>query len=110
MRESIDQYCCTKCSFYEKLDRDYLDYIKKDIRRSEDVPEIEGILPCLGSTITEEDSDDSCDYIRVNNHSYHLSWAVFKHLPCKYCHIDLVRRSIAYLKTYFISFYSSKAL
>lgn len=84
MRESNDQSCCTKCSFYEKLDRDYLDYIKKDInKRSDETIEKDKTLPCLGLTALSDELHDSTDDEWITNHSYHLSWAVFKHLTCK---------------------------
>lgn len=73
-----------------KLDRDYLDYIKKEINRhSEESTEKDKSLP-LGASLTEDDFDDSDEEEWAAKHTYHLSWAVFKHLKCKYgtVHID----------------------
>lgn len=78
--------CCTKCSFFEKLDRDYLDYVTKIIsNKSEEAnkkvrlvyePKNIQTLSATGDAI-----DPGVDWL--TNHSYHLSWAVFKHLPSK---------------------------
>lgn len=60
-----------------------MDYIRKDItRRLEDTSDKS--LP-----ITDDDDnddlimDDELTDTMLENHCYHLSWAVFKHLPCK---------------------------
>lgn len=76
----LEKYYCTKCSFYEKLDRDYMDYIKKDIiRRLED--NSDKSLPNTDDD-DNDDLDDELTFEMLENHCYHLSWAVFKHLPC----------------------------
>lgn len=81
-KEVLEKYYCTKCSFYEKLDRDYMDYIKKDItRRLEDTSDKS--LPNTDDDDNDIDLDDELTDAVLENHCYHLSWAVFKHLPCK---------------------------
>lgn len=87
--DSLEKYYCTRCSFYEKLDRDYVDYIKKDLTRK--LPEIHDkskkSLPSLTLDI-DDDNDDTLDGdlndFMLMNHCYHLSWAIFKHLPSNY--------------------------
>lgn len=84
MTDSIDEFGCSKCSFYDKLDRDYLDYIKKDVKRtSGNASDSDKSLPFLGLEISEDDFDEEINDLWKTNHSYHLSWAVFKHLSCK---------------------------
>lgn len=79
-KEVLEKYYCTKCSFYEKLDRDYMDYIKKDItRRLEETSDKS--LPNTDDD-DNDDLDDELTDAMLENHCYHLSWAVFKHLPC----------------------------
>lgn len=74
-KEVLEKFYCTKCSFYEKLDRDYIDYVKKDIaRRLEETS--------LPNTDDDDDLDDELTETMLQNHCYHISWAVFKHLPC----------------------------
>lgn len=87
--------CCTKCSFFEKLDRDYLDYVTKIINnKSEEankkvrlVYEPKNVQSASASSalsseaLTAIATDPGIEWL--SNHSYHLSWAVFKHLPCK---------------------------
>lgn len=54
-----------------------MDYIKKDIVR-----QLQGTSE---KSTDEEDNDDLDDELTdamLENHCYHLSWAVFKHLPC----------------------------
>lgn len=76
-KEVLEKYYCTKCSFYEKLDRDYMDYIKKDIVR-----QLQGTSEKSTDDEDNDDLDDELTDAMLENHCYHLSWAVFKHLPC----------------------------
>lgn len=83
VKENTDQLCCSKCAFYEKLDRDYLDYVKKEINQRIDAVDKDKLLPTLNDILDEELGNvQELDW--EDNHTYHLSWAVFKHLPCKY--------------------------
>lgn len=45
-------------------------------------------LPCIDNedetdTDNENETDSELSELQLNNHHYHLSWAVFHHLPCK---------------------------
>lgn len=70
---------CAKCVFYEQLDLDYLNYVKHDLGRA-----LATLETCPGFEASEDDSDNDIDDIWKTNHSYHLAWAVFKHLPGSY--------------------------
>lgn len=81
-KDSNDKTCCSKCAFYEKLDRDYLDFIKKEVNRRTDAAGKDRSLPVLGAAAIEEDLDSESEEW-ATKHTYHLSWAVFKHLSSK---------------------------
>lgn len=84
---SLDKYYCTRCSFYEKLDRDYVDYIKKDLtRKLQETIDKKKPLSLLSLDLDDEYilSDGDLNDFMLTNHCYHLSWAVFKHLPSNY--------------------------
>lgn len=96
--------CCTRCMEYEKIDRDYLECITEFINAKSDeankrvrlvyqpkVGDIAGAGVCPGtggdtsrcdpapwgvSAIGKHESGEW-----LEDHSYHLSWAVFNHLP-----------------------------
>lgn len=79
--------CCTKCSFFEKLDRDYLDYVTKIIsNKSEEANKKIRLVyePKSIQTLTANGDaiDPGVEWLK--NHTYHLSWAVFKHLPSNF--------------------------
>lgn len=77
---TLESYYCTKCSFYDKLDKDYMDYVKKDMTRR-----LEETSDKSQPNTDDDDNDDLDDELTdemLENHCYHLSWAVFKHLPC----------------------------
>lgn len=124
MGKSKEQLYCAKCSFFKKLDRDYLDYIgeffskplsdKQALERrhvngmvnsspsgssSSSITEI--ALPDsseaeqqqqqqsdCGSSSPAKDEDNSCSTVVATSNAfadntslYHISWAIFKHLP-----------------------------
>lgn len=89
-QENTDQLCCSKCSFYKKLDRNYLDKIKKEINGRSDATAAgaaaatsskEKQQVILGASAIVSCTDDGSEDDWVQNHSYHLAWALFKHLP-----------------------------
>lgn len=80
------KYYCTRCMDFEKIDRDYLRGIteftntqseERLVYQSPD-PESFHDLASLGKVATESSQD------WYKEHSYHLAWAVFNHLPCKF--------------------------
>lgn len=89
-KEVLEKYYCTKCSFYEKLDRDYISYIKKDIVR-----QLQGTSEKSTDDEDNDDLDDELTDAMLENHCYHLSWAVFKHLPCNKTNIKIHRSNIS---------------
>lgn len=87
LKENAKQMCCTKCSFFEKLDRDYLDYVTKIIsNKSEEANKKVRLVYEPKNIQTLSASGDAIDpgVEWLKNHTYHLSWAVFKHLPSTY--------------------------
>lgn len=54
-----------------------MDYIKKDIVR-----QLQGTSEKSTDDEDNDDLDDELTDAMLENHCYHLSWAVFKHLPC----------------------------
>lgn len=87
---------CAKCMFYEQLDLDYLSYVKRDLSRALDEP-----FPCMEAS--EDDSDSDIDDIWKTNHSYHLAWAVFKHLTGACCLAYLIFYDL--IEHYFHTFF-----
>lgn len=91
MREMLDQMRCARCTAnQDQLDTNKLDYETANallgphscrpvtlIFESEDETE----------TDNENESDSELSELQFNNHCYHLSWAVFTHLPCEYSNI-----------------------
>jgi len=82
IRDNCMQLFCSKCSFFEKLDPDYLDIAAKlfnnrILGKSENE---ELLIPpiCFAKTPAELKLE-SIEF--KNNIVYHISWAVFKHFP-----------------------------
>lgn len=79
---------CTKCSLlYEKIDRDCMDYIKNDMTRrlKETTDKSQPSIPIADNENEHvNDLDKDMNDTMLENHCYHLSWAIFKHLPCNY--------------------------
>lgn len=74
-KEILERKYCVKCSFNEQIHRSFSDYPKVF-----DSPE-----RCeMDSDKNDTDVDVDVDELWCKNHDYHLSWAVFQHLPCKY--------------------------
>lgn len=87
-QESPDKLCCSKCTIYEKIDRDYLKEIKRhtDAAAASNMAAVmdssnDASQPILGAAAIENDTEDCDEEDWIQEHGYHLAWALFKHLP-----------------------------
>ncbi|KAJ6638598.1 Protein FAM193A [Pseudolycoriella hygida] len=88
IKENATQFYCTKCTVFEKLDRDYLDSVTEFIHsKSEEANKKVRLVYQPKDTnnpvtFTLESLIDPSEQWN-KDHGYHLSWAVFKHLPTR---------------------------
>lgn len=99
LMENAKQNYCVKCTVFERIDRDYLDCVTEFIsNKSEEANKKVRLVyqpkevPVLQSVV--QDDEPMQEWSR--QHGYHLSWAVFKHLPCKY-YFPFVYRSCIFV-------------
>ncbi|GAB0092497.1 uncharacterized protein DMENIID0001_074930 [Sergentomyia squamirostris] len=74
---------CAKCCF-RTFDRDYLTYVMKFIHKHEEkyFVETDKGRQCISFDLFSTDEDAVASVVKSENQLiYHLSWAVFKHLP-----------------------------
>lgn len=89
MREMLEQMQCTQCSHNDKACANIsLDY---QMANETDQKLYKSLPPCIDNedeteTDNENEIDNELTELQLSNHCYHLSWAVFRHLPCKYHH------------------------
>lgn len=98
LMKNAKQNYCVKCTVFERIDRDYLDCVtefmnsKTDeanqtvrlVYQPKDVEQLQLEVDAKSAAAAQQcivDKDETAEWSR--DHGYHLSWAVFKHLPCK---------------------------
>ncbi|KAG4067279.1 hypothetical protein HA402_000270 [Bradysia odoriphaga] len=88
IKENSTQFFCTKCTVFEKLDREYLDCVTEFINTKSDEANKKVRLVYQAKdankpiTFSIDNMIDPSDEWN-RDHGYHLSWAVFKHLPTR---------------------------
>lgn len=89
IKENSTQFFCTKCTVFEKLDREYLDCVTEFINTKSDEANKKVRLVYQAKdankpiTFSIDNMIDPSDEWN-KDHGYHLSWAVFKHLPSNF--------------------------
>lgn len=86
LKENSTQFYCTKCTVFEKLDREYLDCVTEFINTKSDEANKKVRLVYQAKDTNKPITfsiDNMIDPSEewTNNHGYHMAWAVFKHLP-----------------------------
>lgn len=85
LKENTKQYYCTKCTVFERIDRDYLECVTEFITSKSDEANKKVRLVYQPKDVESLPSeiviDPTVEWLK--DHNYHLSWAVFRHMPSK---------------------------
>lgn len=84
-KENRTPFYCSKCSIYESIDQEYINYVTRNIKINFefDSTKVEKLSSTTG--------DDEAKEIQLKPNVYHLAWAVFKRLPDR---VPFVKRSV----------------
>lgn len=81
--EHLKPLYCNKCSFYKKMDREYIDVVNNLIAKREPfgIDNKQSITIPPHKMTPQQVTDEIIKPLKAKQYTYHISWAVFKHLP-----------------------------